>query len=172
MPPHHFYQSSAITNQDHTHLMTFVYPFAAATWSAVAPVLGCFFSLTDLLFSHLLASCNIWFSSSERAASASTPERQGMFSITPHFTLSFLYLNKFEFICFKWLSKLKPVIYMYESVSLNYNRCKTILQTMFNIKLSMGVYIILRVFLISWIIFFIQRNLDLNLHVIPTFLTQ
>lgn len=61
---------------------------------------------------------------------------------------------------------------MYESVSLNYNRCKTILQTMFNIKLSMGVYIILRVFLISWIIFFIQRNLDLNLHVIPTFLTQ
>lgn len=61
---------------------------------------------------------------------------------------------------------------MYESVSLNYNICKTILQTMFNIKLSMGVYIILRVFLISWIIFFIQRNLDLNLHVIPTFLTQ
>lgn len=60
---------------------------------------------------------------------------------------------------------------MYESVSLNYNICKTILQTMFNIKLSMGVYIILRVFLISWIIFFIQRNLDLNLHVIPTFLT-
>lgn len=68
-----------LLQQSHTHLMTFMYPFAAATWSAVAPVLGCFFSLTDLLFSHLLASCNIWFSSSERAASASTPNSQGMF---------------------------------------------------------------------------------------------
>lgn len=51
-----------------------MYPLAHATCNAVAPVLWCGFSLTDLLFNHLFASANIWFSSSCLAASASTPK--------------------------------------------------------------------------------------------------
>lgn len=53
--------------------MTFIYPLAAATCKAVAPVFGCLISSIVLSFNHLLASSSILSSSSQRAASASMP---------------------------------------------------------------------------------------------------
>ena len=58
------------------YLMTLMYPLAAATWSAVAPVLTCGISWKDFALSHPLASSSIKRSSVLRLSSQSTPEKE------------------------------------------------------------------------------------------------
>ncbi len=66
-----------------SYLMTLIYPFAAATWRAVAPDLQWTSSFSAPL-SHMLASRNIISSSLFLSPSASIPEPQTTLDVITH----------------------------------------------------------------------------------------